>query len=525
MHPKGKFLEKIVQKDYSNQLERIIETKDFSEDVKNLLQSIIYKLEISYKDYKKVKRDVETKQEYIERILRIIKENCDQIIIAKPNSKEFNELGERTFLVDSKNKKIISYPIERKLLYSIAKIAKKQEIIRPDNYLIFKTVSNVINIGNNINTVEPLRDFNGWSWLIIKKEIENINYNLLYQNLRMLVGEKFLNNWIENEEYLIDYYDEFKNELEAKYGEEHAKEIIELLEKISVLIEIEINKEFEKQITKEKAEVEAKLTEFENKEEFIEKITKEKRKINMDIRKIEKTISDKELLDKEYQRRNKNLPLERKIFSQKNLAKVLRTEKQQLLEALEQKNELLNPVKFVEEKTRLEKKYNLLKIIDIENKTETKNKLIQDFQKVFLKCFFETAEKAQTKEDVINLIYKFRYYNMLPINQSSDIYQNKRIKKLIDITANLLLKKAMELKIINIFSDKFQENIDGLSFMFRTKFISLEDIYISIIKEKDKYYIEFSENTDNAYEEKFEIENINKENLKIKLNKKVKVFA
>ena len=80
---KENFLEKIVQKDYSNQLEKIIETKDFSEDVKNLLQAIIYKLETSYKDYKKVKRDVETKQEYIERILKAIKENCNQIIIAK----------------------------------------------------------------------------------------------------------------------------------------------------------------------------------------------------------------------------------------------------------------------------------------------------------------------------------------------------------------------------------------------------------------------------------------------------------
>ena len=525
MHPKGKFLEKIVQKDYSNQLEKILESKDFSEDVKNLLQSIIYKLEISYKDYKKVKRNVETKQEYIERILKIVKNNCDKIIVAKPETQEFEKLGERTFLVDSENKEIICYPIERKLLYSISKIAKKQEIIRPNNYIISKTVSNVINIGNNINTVEPLRDFNGWSWLIIKKEIENINYNLIYQNLRMLVGEKFLNNWIENEEYVIDYYDELKNELEAKYKKEYGEEIIQLLEKISILIEIEINKEFEKQLKKDKEEVEQQLEQFQNKEKFIELITIEKRKINLEIRKIEKIISDKELLDKEYQRRNKKLPLEKKIFSQKNLAKIMKMEKQKLLELLEQKNKLLNPIKFVEEKTKLEKRYDLLKIVDCENKSRIKNKLIQDFQKVFLKCFFEIVEKAQTKEEIIDLLYIFRYYNMLPISNTTEIYGCQEITKSLGIVANLLLKKAIELKIINTFSDKFQENIDGLNFIFRTKFISLEETYISIIKEKEKFYIEFSENNDNAYEEKFEIENINKENLKIKLNKKVKVFA
>lgn len=525
MHHKGKFLEKIVQKDYSNQLEKIIETKDFSEDVKNLLQAIIYKLETSYKDYIKVKRDVETKQEYIERILKIIKENCNQIIIAKPNSQEMETLGERTFLVDSENKKIICYPIERKLLYSIAKIAKKREIIRTDNYLISKTVSNVINIGNNINTVEPLRDFNGWSWLIIKKEIENINYNLLYQNLRILVGEKFLNDWIENQEYLIDYYDEFKNELESGYGKEKAEEIIKVLEKLSVLIEIEINQEFENKIKQEKEDIEAKLEKFENKEAFVENVTKEKRQLNMQIRKIEKIIADKELLNKEYQHRNEKLPLEKKIFSQKVLEKSLRMEKQQLIEKIEQKNELLNPVKFVEEKSKLEKKNELLKIIDTENKTEYKNEMIENFQKVFLKCFFEIVEKAQTKEEITDLIYKFRYYNMLPFNQDTDIYQNKNIKKQLEIVANLLLKKAIELKIINVFSDKFQENIDGLNYLFRTKIISLEDIYMAIIKEKDTYYIEFSENNANAYEEKFEINNINKENLSIKLNKKIKVFA
>ncbi|MBQ7882249.1 MAG: hypothetical protein IJ312_06015 [Treponema sp.] len=522
---KENFLGKIVQKDYSNELEKIIETKDFSEDVKNLLLAILYKVETSYKDYKTVKRNVETKQEYIERILEIIKNNCNQIIIAKPKSEELELLDGRTFLVDTESKKIICYPIERKLLYCISKIAKRSEIIRPDNYLVSKTVSNIINIGNNINTVEPLRDFNGWSWLIVKKEIENINYNLLYQNLRILVGEKFLSDWVENQEYLIDYYDEFKNELEARFGKENTEKIIELLEKTSVLIECEINEEFENEKRKDKEEVEAQLSRFENKEQFIENLSKEKRQLNLEIRKIEEIISNKELLHKEYQRRNEKLPLEKKIFSQKVLEKVLREEKQEKLEQIEQKNELLNPVKFVEEKTKLEKKYELLKLIDIENKTKQKNKMIQDFQKVFLKCFFNIVEKAETKEEIVDLIYNFRYYNMLPIEQEKDIYKEEYLKNEINTIENILLKKAIDLKIINTFSEKEQENIDALNFIFKTKFISLEDIYMAIIKEKDRYYIEFSENNDNAYEEKFELYSITKGNIKIKLNKKIKVFA
>ena len=43
-------------KDYNKELEKILEYKDFSQDAKNLLLSVFYKLEISYADYFLVKR-------------------------------------------------------------------------------------------------------------------------------------------------------------------------------------------------------------------------------------------------------------------------------------------------------------------------------------------------------------------------------------------------------------------------------------------------------------------------------------
>ena len=125
---KENLLEKIVQKDYNNELEKVIETKDFDEDVKNLLLGIFYKIDVSYKDYKKVKRNVEPKQEYTERLIKIIQNNCDTIKVVKPNSRQAEELGIRTFWVDNKEKKIICYPVEIKLLYSISKIGKQEKI-------------------------------------------------------------------------------------------------------------------------------------------------------------------------------------------------------------------------------------------------------------------------------------------------------------------------------------------------------------------------------------------------------------
>ena len=519
---KENILGKIVHRDYNNELEKVIETKDFDEDVKNLLLGIFYKIDVSYKDYKKVKRNVETKQEYIEKIIETIKKNCDTIKLAKPNSKESEELGERTFLVDSENKKIICYPVERKLLYSISKVGKQDKIIKSKHYLVNRTISNLINIGNNINTVEPLRDFNGWSWLIIKKEIENISYNLIYQNLRILVGEKFLNEWITNSEYLIDYYEEFQNELTEKFGIKLNKKIIEELEKLSILLEIQINPEYEKGLRGLIQENEKQLSKFKNNQEFIENLTEEKKQINKKIKRLEKILSSKVSLEQEYTKINEK---EDKIFSIKILEKQLKTEKQELLEQLEEKNDLMNPKKFIEEKTRLEKIQKLLEIVNIEDKIKERKKILEELQKLFLQCFLVFINTAETKEEIINLIYTFRYYNLLPFSEDIDIYENKQLQKQLKQVEEELIKKAIDFKIMAALSEDIKQNTKLLKFIFRTRIISLEEIYISVRKEKNKYYVELSEDNEDSHEEKYEIKELKKENLNIKLNKKIKVLA
>ena len=87
---------------------------------------------------------------------------------------------------------IISYPIEEKLLYAIEKKSNNKKILNNKYEEATIAVSNFINIGKNIDRLEVLRDFNGWSWTTIKKEIENIDANLIYQMMQIL----FLQNII-----------------------------------------------------------------------------------------------------------------------------------------------------------------------------------------------------------------------------------------------------------------------------------------------------------------------------------------
>ena len=146
-------------------------------------------------------------------------------------------------------------------------------------FLINETLSDLINTGNNINSVEPLRDFNGYSWTTITREIESINHNLIYQNLVLLVGNVFMENWVNNKEIMIDYMEKFTDKISEQYGKELAEEFIKLLEKISVFMEIKYNTKNQKRYLELKDDIQTKLEKMMDNKTFVENVTKEKKKL------------------------------------------------------------------------------------------------------------------------------------------------------------------------------------------------------------------------------------------------------
>lgn len=516
---KEKFLGKLVKKDYNNQLEMILEKKTFDETAKNLLLNILYKIDAAYKDYEKVKLGAEKKEDYIKNIIEIIENDCDTIKTVKQNSEESEMLANKTFLVEKDKKRIICYPVERKLLYCIAKIGKKDKIIKDKYFLINQTLSDLINTGNNINIVEPLRDFNGYSWTTIPREIESIQHNLIYQNLRILLGETFLNNWIRNNEFIIDYMELYKTRLEEKFGKENRKKIEECINKLSVLIDMKFNPKLKEKIEQQKKDIEQSLEEVKDKENFIKKITERKKQLKNEIKEIDEKINNKELLQKEYEKRNENLPLQEKIFSARILSKKLIEEREEKILQLEDLNDLLNPQKFIKHLKELEQK---MKYLDIKENIET---LILKLQKIFLKCYKIEIEKAQTRQDILKLIYEFRYYNILPYENEKQIFEVAEIKNEIDEVEKMLIEKAQQIKLINKISKNEKLNIEILKNIFLLRIINLEEVCIKLTKEKDKFYLQLLD--ENICEEKNQlsgIEQINKKDLEIKLNKKYKIF-
>lgn len=364
---KDKFLDKIVIKNYNNELEEILEKKNFDENTKSILLNILYKIEASYKDYEKVKRDVETKDEFIENIIKTIKNDCDDIKVIRLQSEENRMLGTKTFLIEKKSKRIICYPIERKLFYCISKISKKDRIINEKYFLIDKTLSELVNVGNCINTVEVMRDFNGYSWTTLPREIESISHNLVYQNLEILLGNKFLNSWIRNNEYIIDYIELLKNKLEENYGAENSAEILNLLNKLSILLAIKFNPNIKYFMEAQKKELQEKINLIGSNQKFVEEITNTKIRLTDEIRILDETINNKNMLQVEYVKRNEKLPLNEKIFSTRILSKMLADERKQKMDRIEELNELLKPKKYVEYKKKIKEQEEYLRLIEIEN--------------------------------------------------------------------------------------------------------------------------------------------------------------
>ncbi len=114
-------------KDYNMELDNILDGKYFSSNIKNLLLSMIYKIETYYPDYKEVKRCVRSNNDFLNEIIDIIRLYCDNIKTVEPDSDQAKILIKNNVkaVTNLKERSILSYPTETALLYAISDISPK----------------------------------------------------------------------------------------------------------------------------------------------------------------------------------------------------------------------------------------------------------------------------------------------------------------------------------------------------------------------------------------------------------------
>lgn len=509
-------LEKIIKKDKNEQLEKILEQKglDIDEQAKNILQGILYKIEVSYKDYKKVKFKGQSRQKYIKELLKNIEKRCNKIKIIKPSVKVKNELiqtelEQNGFYYDKNKNQIISYPIETKLLYAIEKVSNYPKILNNKYEDATVAISDLINTGKNLDRVEVLRDFNGWSWTTINKEIENISANLIYQSLQIILGEEFMDKWTNDKDGIVDYLEQFTQVISKKYNKKLANEMKQSIAKIAIANAMDNNEKYKKHIEDKIKDIDNKIVEFEDSEKMIVQMTNQKKKMLKEINEIDKILGQNERLKEEYEKVNQNNNLsEEKIFSIKLLKQQLKNKKNTLLDKVNEINYLLKPLNYLEEKQKiLEQKKKMQDVIQIQEKTE-----LFLFLPKILKCFSLLIQKVEDEEEIFKFLYQFRYFLLLPFDDERKIKDVEEFELEILKIEKLLTQKAVKKKIIN------DVPLEIMSHVFKTRIIVLEELFYKVTKKDNKFYVQLFD--ENVSEEKFEIVQLDK----MKINKKIKIF-
>lgn len=521
---KRDFFSKITVKNYNNELENVLEKKKFSVNVKNLLLSMLYKIEVGYEDYKIVKQTPITKGQVIENIIDIIEYGCEQIELVEPTSKKGKVLSKfnMTSVVDKTYNTIISYPIEQEILYALCELQSNSFNVKDSYYIVKKTLPILFKIGSNINEKEIIRDFNGWSWEIDAKNIENFEYNLIYQNIRILLGSDFLYNWKMDKQERNDYLLQMKEKLRIKCKEDNAEEFYNTLVKLSIALGMNNDAEIKKEILNERKKVMAQVKLMEDKSEFVNSLTDKKRILTIEIKKIDKILNSRELLKQELAKRNENT--KDKISSIETLKFSLRNERKALLEELNENTQLMNPKKYQNSISNLERRYELLKEINSEflSNEGIENTLI-DLQKIFLECLKTRIEYAKTKSEVIELIYHLRYYKKMAIKENTRIGDLQILRKAINEIEEAVISKGINLKALNLVAKGIDYNISIIKEVLNSKIINLENIEIEIKPENNILNVSIYDGEILENEYKFETMG-DASKILIKANKKIKLF-
>lgn len=493
---KNKILSKlnIDIRDYNNELEKILENKLFSYDVKNLLLSMLYKIENAYKDYETVKVEVPSKKEFIENILRIIKEKALKIFLVKSETPEAEELekNELAYKIDKENGEITCFQNELVMLTALLKLDETEiELDVPYDY-VKEPLNTLINQGKIDAMAEVIRDFNGWSWDIVTKEMEDIEDNFLYQTLLLLNGRNAANY--------------------RKY-----KKIFEDTTKIAIqkYISNKENSGYKEKFEKIKKEKQERLALFENKKELLNQITQEKKEYTKQIEKIDKILNNNELLKQEYYDRNKKLPNKEKIFSVSYLVGILEKERVEYLEKIEECNKIILPKEFVEQKSKLEEETKFLNSIS----DGTNKKDMIEISKEFIENVISIVKKIkeENKNKLISWIYKIRYYRYLSISENEKIKDIQELNEKFEELIKLIIKKAQELKIWDTFSENKDIVYQILKEIFDSKIVNLQNINIQCRFEDKNLYVEYYDDTVIESSLKIHIDSV-------KIKKKFKLF-
>ena len=498
-------------KDYNTELEEILEAKYFSSNIKSLLFSMMYKLEISYKDFKEVKRCVRSKEDFLNEIVEVIRLYCDNIKTVEPDSDQAKMLIKNKVkaVTNEKERSILSYPTEQALLYAISDISPKYFFINTD-FSLKKEIQNSLVNGYIQNNMEILTDFTGWSWdKTFEKKYCYID-NLIYQNLLVILGEKFLYEWRNYGSTRTDFLEEARKYIKIFTGNEKY-----LMNFYKLIYLNSSQQEKLKQDFKEDIKL---LKKMNDKDLYFSEIKKQKEKLEKKIEKLEMVLDDSKLLEKQYIKTNSKLETNKQIKSLKKYKLLLEKERDKNLKELENFSNSLKNENYQKKKDYLKRIY------EIYSSKQTLDEVIIESQQYFLQFVDKRLSKMKTRDEIIDVLCELRYYKTLRISRKVAIKDidvlNKQIDKIMKKAITLLCK----LGAIKIVSMDINLNFEIIKYALDTKIMEIEKTKIYFDEDEDGLIIKVFDKDIIEKQGRKKVK-LSKDILEVKLRRKVKLFS
>lgn len=468
---------------------------------------MIYKLEGFYEDYRLVKNIDTTKDEFLNLILDTIKRYCDNIKLIEPEDAEILKKNNVLAVTNEKERSILCYPREDALLYAIADIMPKYFYIS-EHFEYKNSLQRTLVNGYNLNTLEILSDFNGWSWDSNIKQKKDFQDNLIYQNFAIIFGNLFLEEWKERKTKDVDSFNEVKKYFaKTNYFDSLCKYLVFGLT--------------DKEKTKTNKELEAKVKELEkisDKWTYFEEIKTSKLKYLKELEKLTLTLNNKDLMRKEYLEKNKKLSAEKRIATLGTYKKMLDARKEKVVNEISRLTASMNPVNYMNYKRELEK------FIQINSKEEeNKDEIVIQLQKEFIKALKDTCFETEDVESLKNLIFKIRYYRYLYVTEEKQVKDIPELNVEVNKALKQVIQKLVAREELRKIANDNALNEEIIANILDTKVIDLEAIRFEMDIQENCLHIKTYEKE--VFEKEFEIAGtFSKKNFDVKQKKVYKLF-
>ena len=539
----------IIKNDYIYEIEKTLEKKGITNEIKSLVMDTLFKIEETYPNYKRIKVDVLEKRDYIREIVVALKK-VDNIYIMNMQEKDILKCVTDTKI--DKNARgyydIQIYHNNLSLLYALQTIINEEYGINEQP--CSSAFDKILKIGGIYSNIEILRDFSGWNWNRNKIKNFNIYYDIIYRNLLLILGiDKMIE--LKKTRQCIHF---MKKYLVKKYKNDNVEKLMEILKEIVFVMSSEEEKKLEIEANKKIIDMYMAMKDI---KKFMQKVNEEKKKNNKLIAEYDKILNSHNVLEREYNEylkaieKSKNEDSSNGSLNIDSIIDILDIEEDDIgkidkeeiknielfsIQIFEKRKKVYNknlelskignPENYVEHKRILEEK--IKHILDYEKvkgdakkEEELLENLMMEYQKIVYDMLEDRIEAIYTNEEVIDEIYRQRYIRYQNVLKDKYIYQISDLYQKMDKILHLTVAKAMKFDVLERVSEEENTNYAAVSPALKTEVLSLEEVKVAIYTGKTTLLCIYD---GNVLIKEIELFDVDPKLISIPTKKKIKLF-